>query len=578
MKRFLSLLLIVLMMFTVVFVTVACKEEAAPAATPEPEPTPDKTTLEHCDPILPKGTGAVIPTWDVDDNGVKDLPAYVVNFAGSSDSKTNVTAELIAAVKKAQEDELFKDQPVNNVILLIGDGMGMSHLEMSKEYKGDLLMYYLPYFTQSLTDSYEEDPSTNRTNKVTTDSSAGGTQILTGYKTRYGYISIDIDRNIIPNLTDVAAGKGWKTACITNDHIGDATPADTTVHNSCRDHQAVIYFQELMMMYEGKLDLLMGADWDMGPYFDSDNTTWAKRMDAAELKGLADAMDEISNLPALTDDPKDYYAQLSADQKAKVYEFSVNYYVWATYTDKSVPFEDWVGSETGLEAWCASMDTAFNPSEDVSRFSDFKKLAVNTDFSDPVLGSYSYSNPKTLSSKVGYQETSKTQPNYPEMVAYTLYQMDKMATDASTGFFCMIENTYPDGWGHKQIAIGAMNEVQNFDEGVAIAVKYVLEHPDTLLIVTADHETGGFNLNTGWKTNITKIKSTTSGHSSKPVPCIAFGAGAEAFSAANIAAKYPDFSQDEGKTHEGWITGALIGQAMGVADFGQPTTGYPAAL
>ena len=157
------------------------------------------------------------------------------------------------------------------------------------------------------------------------------------------------------------------------------------------------------------------------------------------------------------------------------------------------------------------------------------------------------------------------------MVAYTLYQMDAEATAGNTGFFAMIEDTYPDGWGHKQLKIGAMNEVQNFDEGVAIAVKYVLEHPDTLLVVTADHETGDFNLKTGWESDITKIKSGGSGHSSREVPCIAFGAGADKFTAEAIAQAY---GLSDGSVHEGWITGQLIGQLMGDPDFGQPA-GYP---
>ena len=147
--------------------------------------------------------------------------------------------------------------------------------------------------------------------------------------------------------------------------------------------------------------------------------------------------------------------------------------------------------------------------------------------------------------------------------------------------FAMIENTCTDGWGHSGNSDtkvqGQMNEVQCFDEGVAIAVKYVLEHPDTLLVVSADHETGGYTLRTGWEEDFTLIKSTTTGHSSQNVPLYAFGAGAQKFSAEAIQATYGANSKASVNTlangdleHEGWITGALMGELMTGAAFGQP--------
>jgi alkaline phosphatase len=167
------------------------------------------------------------------------------------------------------------------------------------------------------------------------------------------------------------------------------------------------------------------------------------------------------------------------------------------------------------------------------------------------------------------------------MVAYTLYQMDKEADAAGTGFFCMIENTCPDGWGHSgnydTKVYSMMNEVQCFDEGVAIAVKYVLEHPDTLLVVSADHETGNYKLKTGWEEDFTKISSGGTGHSSQRVPLYAFGAGAENFSAEAINTKYGANTKagvdQSGRIHEGWIAGALMGELMTGDAFGQPA-GY----
>ena|GEM_PF-4317894 len=73
-----------------------------------------------------------------------------------------------------------------------------------------------------------------------------------------------------------------------------------------------------------------------------------------------------------------------------------------------------------------------------------------------------------------------------------------------------------------------MKEVQSTDETVAIVLKYVLEHPDTALIVTADHETGNTTLKSGWETDFNRITAGSGNHSDQLVPVFAIGKGTEA--------------------------------------------------
>lgn len=604
MKKYLKMLMTALLILAVLFVAVACKE-------PEPEPEPvvtDPTLKEKCAPILPKGTGQVIPrNWSVDPNGVTGLPAFIVNFSGDVDTTTNVTAELKAAIANAQTSGLFNDKPVNNVIVLIGDGMGLTHLDMSRAYKGELLLDSLPYFNEAKTDCYQKPGNTLAT-KTTTDSPAGGTQILTGYKTRYGYISLDVNADPVKTLSEVARDRGWKRATVTNDHIADATPADDIVHNTSRYHQEVLYYQELI---EDMPDLLMGWDWGMNYYFigTGEGKNWAARMEGAEYKCVIRGIEkEISSSSSANPNQSTYksalatkianasndktqgiiafYKSLTAAEKNKFYPYSLFYHVWENETDQSVEFETWLDS--GFAAYCTAKDASYgNPESHVNRYTNFAGVIANTDYTKPILGSWTEdgSDYDTNKPNRGYWlrgAIGMAYPSYPEMVAYTLWLMDKESNAAGTGFYCMIENTCTDGWGHAQKWIGAMNEVQCFDEGVAIAVKYVLEHPDTLLVVTADHETGGFMLGNGWQDNIAKISSSTSGHSSFNVPSIAFGAGAERFSKTSIQAEFGanaaagvEVNTTTGRlTYEGWVTGAIIGRLMGEADFGQPA-GYP---
>ncbi len=602
MKKFLSLLLVVLMVFSVLFVTISCKQEATPTPTPEPEPEVDPTVAEHCDPILPTGTKQVIPTtWSVNENGAKDLPAIVYNFAGAADSTTNVTKELKDAIAAALADPDYFDETPKKVLFVFSDGWGVTEIEMSREYKGELIMDSLPNFTQSKTDAYltysHTGDNSDYSSKTTTDSPAGGTQVLAGYKTRYGYISLDVDGNLIPNLSDAAKAKGWYTACVTNDNIADATPACSIIHDTNRYHSDVLYYKELMA---DNWDLLMGWDWGMGTYFAS-GATWAEKLEDAAKEGIDDANDreKTGNLSS-NQTPIEFFKALSTENKAKVAPFLIYYTLWEEQDSSRFnswqrwtrggeaelsDFLAWLDSSSGLAAAITELETEYgDPSQYINRFTTFKATLENTDtsFEKPVLGSWldegnDYEAKKPNRGYCLHGAYGKKYPSWPEMVAYTIYQMDKEA-GVDGGFFAMLENTCTDGWGHSKNYdtkyTAMMNEVQCFDEGVAIAVKYVLEHPDTLLVVTSDHETGGFVLRNGWKEDISKIKSTTTGHSSQNVPLYAFGAGAQNFSAEAIAAKYGSVDnahvEEDGNIHEGWITGALIGELISGETFGQP--------
>ena len=569
----------------------------------------NQTVYEHSDPILPKGSVAYnnnsnpIPlTWSVDPAGKTGLPAVPYSFAGERTNVTNVSAELVAAVKSTPQS-FFDDTPTN-IIFLFSDGWGVTGVNMSREYKGELIMDALPYATESKTDSYKKykydnSVSSDYSSHVTTDSCAGGTQVLCGYKTRYGYIALDVDGNEITNLIEAAHSVGWKTAVVTNDNIVDATPAVAMIHDANRYHSDVLYYKALKYaLAEQGLDLLMGWDWGMGRWFNSD--TWATRLLAAEKEGIKDAIDEYDlNVTFDGNDPIAFFTSLpSTEVKATVAGFSVYYHLWEATTGKKNSNLKWTSTGgadlsqyvtwltgTGLTTAIANLQSTFpDPSAVVNRFTTMKDLIKNSDtnFTKPVLGSWTSdgANYEAAAPNRGYLingTIGTNYPSWPEMVAYTIYQLDKEADAAGTGFFCIIENTCTDGWGHSNNqdtkVYGMMNEVQCFDEGVAIAVKYVLEHPDTLLVISADHETGGYKLRDGWQNDFTMISSTTTGHSSQRVPLYAFGAGAQNFSAEAIATKYASMPQagieQDGKIHEGWITGQLMGELMTGAAFGE---------
>ena len=96
------------------------------------------------------------------------------------------------------------------------------------------------------------------------------------------------------------------------------------------------------------------------------------------------------------------------------------------------------------------------------------------------------------------------------------------------GFFLMVENAGTDKAGHKNTIKGKVNAVVNFDRAVATVLKFMKNNPDTLLVITSDHETGGVQLPQG-KFLLDDSLFTTANHTGTPVRTFAIGYGAEYF-------------------------------------------------
>jgi alkaline phosphatase len=71
--------------------------------------------------------------------------------------------------------------------------------------------------------------------------------------------------------------------------------------------------------------------------------------------------------------------------------------------------------------------------------------------------------------------------------------------------------------------------LKEFEKVVAAALEYAAQDKNTLVIVTADHETGGFAVQPGSKLNNIVVAFTTTSHTALMIPVFAMGPGAEAF-------------------------------------------------
>ncbi|MHA8064442.1 alkaline phosphatase [Aquirufa aurantiipilula] len=98
------------------------------------------------------------------------------------------------------------------------------------------------------------------------------------------------------------------------------------------------------------------------------------------------------------------------------------------------------------------------------------------------------------------------------------------------GFFVMIEGGQIDWGGHANDANYAITEMVDFNKSIAAALDFAEKDKETLVVITADHETGGMALLGGdMSTGEVKASFITKGHTGQMVPVFAFGPGSEAF-------------------------------------------------
>jgi alkaline phosphatase len=107
----------------------------------------------------------------------------------------------------------------------------------------------------------------------------------------------------------------------------------------------------------------------------------------------------------------------------------------------------------------------------------------------------------------------------------------RLLRDNKKGMFLMIEGSQIDWGGHDNNTQYIIDEMIDFDHAIGKVLDFAREDGNTLVIITADHETGGFTINGGdMKTGRVEGKFTTGNHTGVMIPVFAFGPGSEKFS------------------------------------------------
>jgi alkaline phosphatase len=335
---------------------------------------------------------------------------------------------LLATEPATAKNKKDATPEVKNVILMIGDGMGLAQVAATIINQGyePLNMERAQFI--GLAKTYSAD------NRVT-DSAAGGTALATGVKTYNGAIGVNPANQPVESILEKAEANGLATGLVVTYSVTNATPAAFVAHVPDRKME-----ERIAEFYlSSGVDVFLGG----GKKF------FTEREDGRDL---------------------------TAELREQGYTMVDN-------LDDILSFE---GEQLGAL------------------------------LSDDAM-------PKMVDGRGDYlpQATAKA--------------IEILKDNSPKGFFMMVEGSQIDRGGHSKDASIVFSETVDFDRAVGVAMDFADRNPGTLVVVTADHETGGLSIPSG-KPDFSlpdqgvKHEFSTGGHTGIFVPIYAYGTGACHFS------------------------------------------------
>ena len=326
-----------------------------------------------------------------------------------------------------QYRQLATEKKAQNIILLIGDGMGLAQASTAFYFQKEE-----PNFVRFPVIGLHRNPPTDA---LITDSAAGATAFSTGYKSYNAAIGVDSNATPRETILEIAARQGKSTGLIATSSITHATPASFFAHTAVRDSAEIIASQ----LPAAPVNFFAGG----GLKYFNQRTDGANYLDSLAAKGFVVDTESLER-PAKLDLNKKYGYLLAPDGMPKMQEGRGDFLPRAT------------------------------------------QLAL-----------------------------------------------DYLSQDKD-GFFLMVEGSQIDWGGHDNDAEYVIQETLDFDKAIGVALDFAEKNGNTLVIVTADHETGGMSLSAAkvrMQSDYRHIKPTfsTGGHSASLIPVYAFGPGAEQF-------------------------------------------------
>jgi alkaline phosphatase len=331
---------------------------------------------------------------------------------------------------------------VKNVIYLVGDGMGRTHVTAGRERfygaDGRLNMEKLPAHGYVSTYSVEKNSGQPgqegfRPNYVT-DSASSATAWASGVKTYNAALGVDAKGTSVPTLMEMAKQAGYRTGNVSTAEITDATPAGQMSHALARGCQGPVYSAAACQDTTITGSPLATSDLRVTPIADQ----IARNGTADVILGGGLSRFDTADEKALRDQG---------------------------YTVLGSPASQTVATKTDL----ASAD------------------------GQKVFGLFNKGN-------LTVEKSKQDNPSAPQAQEPTLAEMTKKSIDLlgsgskGNGFYLQVEGALIDKRSHANDAAQTLEEIKAFDDAVAAAMDFAQKDGNTLVIVTADHECAGFNI------------------------------------------------------------------------------------
>ena len=362
--------------------------------------------------------------------GTKKLDAATRSFSGFQNEKLQLSHRVPTYTPTYRNDGAKKK--IKNVILLIGDGMGLNQV-MAAAYANNRELTMLNM--KSVGIQYY-----NPNDDFIGDSASGGSALATGEVSWTRHISSNKDgsQEYSP-LTDYFKALGKATGVVSLGDIADATPAVFYGHTSERDSTDKITSYWLT----SDVDLICGP-----------GTSYVERP-------RKDGLDMLNGI------------------KANGYSYTQNATAVDQVSGKLICLDDRMGS---------------------------------------------YATEETL----------------PFLADITRASIRKLSQDSKKGFFLMVEGAKIDYAGHSDCFPASVIEEFSFDLAVAEALKFADSNGETLVVVTADHETGGLTLLDGdLETGHVLAVYNSDDHTPTVVPVYAYGPGSREFIGTYLNVEIP---------------------------------------
>ena len=159
------------------------------------------------------------------------LLAVTVSGRSQNNKEIKAASGSTYAEKQGSYTPSFRNdgsrKAVRNVILLIGDGMGVGAVNAAMYANGGELT-----MTNLKTMGYVK---TQASDDFTTDSAASGTAYATGRKTKKGFLGVDTSATAVRNLPEKLAPLGYACGVVSTDELNGATPASFFAHQRSRE-------------------------------------------------------------------------------------------------------------------------------------------------------------------------------------------------------------------------------------------------------------------------------------------------------------------------------------------------------